>query len=84
MGWSSQKKPIIAFSTSQAEYIAHPSAVHIIDVTKERMFQIGFRDNANSILLTDNHSTVQMVTQSHGTQWRKFIDFRHHLVQQML
>lgn len=82
--WASRKQSLVALSTAEAEYVALASALGMITTVKRMVTAAGIMPQAMVTVKTDNTATCDMIAKPHGTKRRKFIDLRHHYIQQTL
>lgn len=75
--WRSQKQPIIALSTTEAEYIAASDTVKELVPLRILATDLGLMDDTPSKLYVDNQSTVKIANNDASRQRTKHIDVRN-------
>ncbi|XP_031262351.1 uncharacterized protein LOC116120537 [Pistacia vera] len=83
INWKSQLQPIVALSSTEAEYVA------VVDVFKEAIWLKGILSEANltdqnPTIFSDSQSTIHLSKNSVYHEWTKHIDVRYHFVKDLV
>lgn len=84
LSWASRKQAIMAMSTTEAEYVALASAAQHLHILKKLYVETTFIKGRPVTLNSDTIAVCSMIENPRGTKPQKFIDLRHHLVQQLI
>lgn len=81
IAWMSKKQAIVAMYTTEAEYIALAATAQSVDALNCTLGHMQVQCSARISVKTDNQAARDMVMKPFGTKRRKFIDLRHHYLQ---
>ena len=82
--WQSTKQKTVAMSTCEAEYLSASSAAQQSMWLQRLLSDIGHTPKPPASLLIDNYSAIQVARNTSPTKHRKYIDLRHHFIQDLI
>lgn len=84
ISWASKRQPIVALSSTEAEYIALSSAVKEIIWTRQLLEEIDGKLGRPTTLYCDNQSTIKLAASDAFRPRTKHIDIRFHHVREKI
>lgn len=83
VAWSSRKQPIVALSTTEAEYVAAAACSTQAVWMKRVLEKLGYEGNASTVIFCDNSSTIKLAMNPvlHGRS--KHIQVRFHFLRNL-
>lgn len=84
VSWGSKKQSVVALSTTEAEYIAAAGCVCQCVWLRRVLEKLGSAENAETVIMCDNSSTIQLSKHPvfHGKS--KHIDVRFHYLRELV
>jgi hypothetical protein len=80
VAWTSKKQPVVALSSTEAEYIAAVAAGQEIMRMRELMRELHFKVSGPSTLMMDNQSAMATIKTPEHHGHMKHIDIRYHWI----
>jgi hypothetical protein len=80
--WSSKRQPIIALSTTEAEYIAAADAMKEVYWLRTFLMEMGWDIREPTVFRCDNQSTIAICQDNKFHARTKHIDIRYHFVRE--
>lgn len=84
MSWSSRKQPIVALSTTEAEYIAASDASRELLWFQAFATELHFSFISPTTLYCDNQSAIKVATNGLLHARTKHIDIRYHFIRETI
>jgi len=81
---ASKKTPIVALSSTEAEYIALCEGSKIISWARQFLMELGYPQLEPTQIFEDNMSAIHMVNNGNDKGRTKHIDIRYHFIRQLL
>lgn len=84
VSWASKKQPVVALSTTEAEYIAAASCACQCIWLRRVLEKIGFEEKTETVIRCDNNSAIQLSKHPvfHGKS--KHIEVRFHYLRDLV
>jgi hypothetical protein len=82
--WQSKKQPIIALSTTEAEYIAATTAITDIMWLRNLLQELGILKDKPTTLYQDNRSTMLQISKSVIHSRTRHLDVRYHFIKEQV
>jgi hypothetical protein len=82
--WQSKKQPIIALSTTEAEYIAATTAITDIMWLQNLLQELGLLKGEPTTLYQDNRSTMLQISKSVIHSRTRHLDVRYHFIKEQV
>ena len=83
MSWSSKKQPIVALSSTEAEFIALTHATKELIWLRSLIGEIAWPLWHPTVLFCDNQSAIALTRDGVYRLWSKHIDIRFHFICEM-
>ena len=84
ISWSSRKQPIIALSTTEAEYIAASDATRELLWLRALTSELNFSSDSPTTLFCDNQSAIKVAKNGLLHARTKHIDIRYHFIRETI
>ena len=84
ISWSSRKQPIIALSTTEAEYIAASDASRELLWLRALTSELNFSSDSPTTLFCDNQSAIKVAKNGLLHARTKHIDIRYHFIRETI
>jgi hypothetical protein len=84
ISWSSQKQPIIALSSTEAEYIALASAARESIWLRRFLNEIGLEQSGPSEIRVDNQSAIKLAHNPEFHKRSKHIEVKYHFTRELV
>jgi hypothetical protein len=82
--WQTKKQPIVALSTTEAEYIAATSAVTEIMWLRNLLEELNLLQDSPTTLYQDNKSTIMQISKSVIHSRTRHLDVRYHFIKEQV
>ena len=82
LSWLSKKQPIVALSTSEAEYVALSSATQEAVWLRKLLSDLGVAPDEPTVLMEDNQGAIAIARNPVAHARTKHFDIRHHYVRE--
>ena len=80
----SKKQPIVALSSTEAEFVATTEAAKEIVWCRLLLYDLGFPQTEPTVLFQDNQSTIKLLTDESYHAKTKHIDVRFHFIRELI
>jgi len=80
----SKKQPVVALSSTEAEFVATTEAAKEIVWCRLLLFDLGFPQSEPTVLFQDNQSTIKLLTDESYHAKTKHIDVRFHFIRELI
>ena len=84
VSWASKKQPIVALSTTEAEYIAAAFCACQCVWIKRVLEKLDPKEQKSTLILCDNNSTIQLSKNPFFHEKSKHIDIRFHFLRDLV
>ena len=84
VAWATRRQPIVALSSTEAEYISLSAATQVALSMRNLMAELTSSPPQPVLILEDNQSTIKLALRQTSSARTKHIDVRHHFVKQCL
>jgi transposase InsO family protein len=82
ISWASRRQPVLATSTTEAEYIAMAEILKDIMWWRPFYRQLGHDTSQPTPLFVDNQATIQLAKNGDNSSRTKHVDIKYHLIRQ--
>jgi hypothetical protein len=82
--WSSQKQPVVALSSTEAEYVALAAGAKEAVWLRQFCAELGFEQKAPTRILVDNQSSIKLANNPEFHNRSKHIDVRYHFTRTLV
>ncbi len=84
VSWLAQRQPVVALSSTEAEYIALSSAAQQVVWLRRLLYDIGMERKEPTNLYEDNQGAICLAKNPVAHRRTKHIDIRHHFVREQV
>ena len=84
ISWRSMKQPVVALSSTEAEYVALAAAAQEVLFLRGLLGELGFRQDAATKLLEDNQSCISLAKNPGNHKRTKHIDIKFHFLRDLV
>lgn len=84
ISWNSQKQPIVALSSTEAEYIALANGAKEAMWLRKFLAELGLDQNQPTTLFVDNQSSMKLALNPEFHKRSKHIDVRYHYTRELI
>jgi hypothetical protein len=83
ISWRSKHQPVVALSTTEAEYVAISEVCREVMWLKGILRELGFEEQEGAKIKTDNQGAIALIKNPVHHQRTKHIDIKHHFIRDL-